>query len=136
MTKEEKSWTKYRDLLISGRQATQTNCDRIIVMLSGGGMAILLWFMLNKSDIVVPPCLLVCAWLSWGCSLIAVIVSHFTEILAFEEAIRQVDYDRESLYEEAGGYLAVVTIWLNYASVSLFILGLIAMGVFVVANIH
>ena len=121
----------YRDHLIKTRQRSQTEYDKAILILSGGALAVTISFV---KDIVgghasgMP--LLLISWVCWGISCASVLYSHYSSVVAHNEAIDAIDNEREP--DIASDKLTGV---LNRVSGGLFLLGLLFFCVFAYVNV-
>lgn len=126
----------YRDLL---RQADKENLqeyDKSILALSGGGIAISFAFLEQlggKSPDLAT--LALAAWLSWGLSIASVLVSFILAHHSLRIALRQIETGGEG-NEAPGGKFTVATTYFNYASGSLFLLGMAFIFTFAFVNLE
>ncbi len=119
---------KYRDLLLTTDQKSQESYDKTVLYLSAGGIGVSLAFVrdLAGTKQIEHPCFLITAWLLWGMSLTAVLVSMYTSHLAMRQTLRDLDAGKET----APGTFDTFTTALNVSAGLLFILGLLAIGLF------
>lgn len=117
--------------LVETRQKSQKEYDKAVLILSGGALAVTISFV---RDIVgghascMP--LLFISWVCWGISCASVLYSHFSSVVAHNEAIDAIDNNREP--DIASDKLTTV---LNRASGGLFLLGLLLFCVFAYLNV-
>ena len=128
---------KYRDTLIELEQKSQTEYDRLIVMLSGGALGISFAFVDRFVGDDPPRVLLalVVAWGAWTGSLACVLWSHYTSVKSMRKAVMQVDNDELDKDRVGGNYDCFLEI-LNPLGGVLFIIGAISAGVFVSCNVR
>ncbi len=127
---------QYRALLISIEQKAQDDFDKTILTLSGGALGITFAFI---KDIIgdkptVNSSLIFYAWLAWGASVSAVLLSYYFSHLALRKAIKQVDGGK--IYKERlGGWYDSITGILNAIGAILFIVGVILAAIFARLNL-
>jgi hypothetical protein len=81
--------------------------------------------------------LLFASWLCWGISIMLVLFSFFTSILALRKAIAQCDSSpEEQITEVAGGAFAKVTNVLNISGGLLFFVGILLIAMFFSSNLE
>ena len=125
----------YRDWLVQADKKTLEAYDKAVMTLSGGALAISLTFI---KDVVPSPKagtvnLLIWAWIlltgSIGAILVSIIMSHW----ALRKAITQVD--KATIYTgRAGGMFSWVTEILNVVAGTAFVVGVVFLARFAVAN--
>jgi hypothetical protein len=121
----------YREHLVKTRQKSQTEYDKAILLLSGGALAVTISFVrdiVGGRALCMP--LLFIAWFFWGLSCASVLYSHYSSVVAHNEAIAAYDQDGEP--DIASNKLTKV---LNLLSGGLFLLGLLAFCLFAYVNI-
>ena len=126
---------EYRRFLQEAEQKAQAAYDKTVLALSGGALGISFAFVKDIVELeqATDRGILVVAWIAWGLSLAAVLVSLFTNVLAMRKAVDQID--EQTIYvEHPGGWLDLMTLVLNVLSGFLFLLGLGLLVVFVVVN--
>lgn len=127
---------EYREKLLELEQQMQSSYDKAVMTLSGGALGISLTFIkdvASKTPLHAPNWLL-CAWICWGLSITGVLFSFFSSSMALRRAVRQTDIG--TMYMEAvGGPWNIVTSILNPLAGLLFLLGVIAICVFVGGNV-
>lgn len=138
LTHEEKvaiATAEYRGLLTKTEQESQAEFDKTILALSGGALGLSFAFIKDivGSEHVIHTSFLLMAWIAWGFSSLAVLVSFFTSQLALRKAIRQLDGG--NLPKRPGGWFDKLTGGLNLSGLILFIVGLTAMIVFLKYNL-
>lgn len=84
---------KYREHLIGARQKAQEDYDKAVLSLSGGALGISFIFVKDfiGQNPIVSPHLLMYAWISWGVSSLAILVSFYMSHLSLDTAIQQID---------------------------------------------
>lgn len=128
---------EYRNTLETLERESQQAYDKAVLTLSGGALGISFAFVsnfLDKSKIICSGWLIT-AWISWGVSVTAVLFSFFFSILALRKAIKQVD-NRTIREERPGGSFDTITAVLNAAGGLLFLVGVISIITFVIANMR
>ena len=127
---------EYRQAMVVAEQKSQDDYDKTLVTLSGGALAISFAFL---TDIVGPgsvvaPSLLAISWICWAASVAAVLVSYYLSRLALRKAIEQCD-DR-TIFDcpSPGARYAKGVRALNLGSGALFLIGVIAMSIFILWN--
>jgi hypothetical protein len=129
--------TDYRRWLVESEQKSQESFDKTVLSLSSGALGVSFVFIkdvVGGMQNVQWLTLLLCSWLSWGLSSVAVLVSFYASQQALRHAIIQVDNDtiRE---QPVGGSFAKATAWLNGVSVVLFLVGVLLVIGFVGHNL-
>jgi hypothetical protein len=125
MTDEDKVVADYRGLLTQTEQQSQAQYDKTVLALSGGGLGLSFAFIkdvIGAQHIVHGGCLLA-AWIGWGLSSTAVLVSFLTSQLALRKAIKQLDREKLKM-ERPGGLYDLFTAFLNAFGLVLFLFGL------------
>jgi len=134
--------TEYRGLLTKMEQESQADFDKTVLTLSGGALGLSFAFTKDVvgTENVIHTGFLLSAWIGWGLSSTAVLLSFFTSQLALRKAIRQLDdgkleqTDKERM-ERPGGWYDWLTAKLNPAGLFLFLFGLAMMLVFLCFNV-
>jgi hypothetical protein len=136
MDDESEKSMGYRDLLQQIEMDMQSQYDKAIITLSGGGLGISLTFL---KDVVLAHGIkggwfLIASWVSWGFSLACVLYSFASSARAMRRAVDQTDSG--AIHREPrGGVSDIVTGILNLASGLSFAFGLGSTIVFVWANL-
>lgn len=126
----------YRKALLTLEQQMQSEYDKAILALSGGALGVSMTFL---KDVVIKHEVqgggyLLTAWVCWGLSITCTLFSYYTSAQALRRAVKQTD-DSLIYLELAGGRFNQVTKALNIAAGFLFMLGVIAIVVFVANNL-
>lgn len=127
----------YRGLLTATEQHSQSEFDKAVLALSGGGLGISFTFL---KDIVgfanaVHLCVLVAAWICWTLSSTSILLSFYTSILAQRRAIKQLDAGRIGMERPGGGW-DFATNSFNLTGLLLFVVGLVMMVIFLSSNLR
>ncbi|RME59841.1 hypothetical protein D6779_03325 [Candidatus Parcubacteria bacterium] len=127
---------KYRETLLATEQKAQEDFDKTILTLSGSALGVTFAFI---KDIVgdkpiINSDLIFFAWLSWGISISAVLLSYYFSHLALRKAIKQVD-NGEIYKSHPGGLFDLITGILNALSGILFLVGVILAALFAQLNL-
>lgn len=128
---------EYRNFLETLVRESQQSYDKTVLTLSGGALGISFAFVsdfLDKSKVICSGWLLT-AWISWGLSVTAVLFSFFFSIRALRKAIDQVD-QKIIRKQHPGGFFDKITAVLNFAGGLLFLMGVISIIKFVIANMR
>jgi len=128
---------EYRNTLETLERESQQSYDKAVLTLSGGALGISFAFVsdfLDKSNVICSGWLLT-AWISWGVSVSAILFSFFFSNLALRKAIDQVD-KKTIQKERPGGSFDTITAFLNAAGGLLFLVGVISIIIFVIANMR
>jgi hypothetical protein len=127
---------EYRELLSSLEEKMQSEYDKAVMTLSGGALGISLTFLKDivKQTPLIHPGWLMAAWICWGASVGAVLMSFLTSLNAMRKALRQVEL-KVIYYEKPGGWLDILTLVLNIMSGGLFLFGVIFIAVFMEQNL-
>lgn len=140
-TFEEKSdkaeLKKYRWHLIEARQKADESSTKYILTISGGAIAISLTFLNGLPENASPlhSILIVLAWISWTLAIILTFISFSTSKKSLEKAIEQTDDG--TIYDgNVGGCYSTATKILNASSSLFFIVGLILLIIFAIANMR
>lgn len=128
---------EYRTYLVQAEQKAQADFDKTVLSLSGGALGISFAFLKNvvgagPHSAVIS---LYCAWASWGLSVSAILLSFYLSQHSLRKAIGQVDSGRIE-NEKPGGAFATATSVCNALGGILFILGVLLMILFVIANLE
>ena len=93
MSDQEAIIGEYRGLLTATEQKSQTDFDKAILTLSGGGLGISFTFLkeIVGASNAVHTTFLISAWIGWTLSATAILGSFYTSILALRRAIHQLD---------------------------------------------
>jgi hypothetical protein len=137
---EERILADYRGLLTKTAQEAQTAFDKTLLTLSGGALG--LSFVFTK-DVVGPQnivhhAFLLWAWICWGLSSTAILLSFFTSQQALRRAIQQLDAGALTSCEKMetpGGWFDTITGALNFSGLMLFLCGLGMMITFLGFNV-
>lgn len=126
----------YRKHLVEARQKAQEDFDKTVLSLSGGALGISFAFV---KDIAGPgqamsPYWLVTAWFCWAASSAFILVSYFMSHVALDRSIESID--KGEFAYRPGGIAAVLTYGLNILAGCCFILGVVAIGIFVFLNLR
>ena len=127
---------KYRNLLIVAEQKAQDDFDKTVLTLSGGALGVTFAFI--KDIIGSKPTInseyIFYAWLAWGISVSAVLLSFYFSHLALREAIKQIDSGK--VYGvRLGGWYDSITGILNAVGAILFVVGVIFAAIFAHLNL-
>ena len=127
---------EYRKTLFEMERQMRSAYDKAVLTLSGGALGISLAFLRDVADktSLKSTGWLLTAWVLWGISVTTVLISFFTSSVAIRKAIEQTD-ERLIYIETPGGLFNHITKWLNPLAGLLFLLGVIAIVVFVGRNI-
>ncbi len=126
---------KYRSILIDASQKAQESFDKTVLTLSGGALGISFAFVKDfvEKDQISLSHLLFGSWISWGLSMLCVLVSFFCSQKALSKTVEQVD--RERIYSETpGGRWTCAVDFLNVLGGLFFIVGLVSAIVFMGYN--
>jgi hypothetical protein len=135
-SRHQKEFSEYRALLNDTEQKAQEDFDKTVLALSGGALGLSFAF---TKDVVGPGNMvhtvwLFGAWLGWGLSSTAVLISFYFSQLALRKAIYQLDSGKLS-EERAGGFYDRATAGLNLAGLVLFVVGMATMLIFLRFNL-
>jgi len=128
---------KYRSQLETLEQKAQDDFDKTVLSLSGGALGISFAFVKDIVDFTsaTNSILLFLAWMSWGLSVLLVLVSYFTSHLALRKAIKQVD-SGSIRTSKPGGTADTLTEICNALGGLLFIIGVVFISIFVWHNLE
>jgi hypothetical protein len=137
MSDPEAIIAEYRGLLTATEQKSQTDFDKAILTLSGGGLGISFTFL---KDIVGAPnavhtTFLISAWIGWTLSATAILGSFYTSILALRRAIHQLDQGTIGMERPGKGW-DCATSTLNAFGLIFFVVATAMMIVFLSCNIQ
>jgi hypothetical protein len=123
---------EYRSRLEVLEQKAQDDFDKTVLSLSGGALGISFAFVKDiiGSATVTNPLFLILSWLSWGLSVMFILISYYTSHLALRKAIKQVDTN-DILHSQPGGFADYLTAICNPLGGILFIVGVILISIFV-----
>jgi hypothetical protein len=128
--------TEYRRHCVSAEQKAQEDYDKSVLTLSGGALGVSFAFL---KDVVGPgallqPNFLLWAWLSWSASIVSTLASFWFSQLALRTAIAQVDTG--TIHDQfPGRAFSRITSTLNAIGGLAFVVGVVLMVVFVMANL-
>lgn len=127
----------YRQHLVIAEQKAQEDYDKAVLALSGGGLGVSLAFIekVVGSGPLQSAHLLTGAWLAWVVSIASVLVSYFLSRHALRCAIEQVDGVRPHI-RRLGGKMTIATEIANVASGLCFVIGVVLITFFAVANLE
>lgn len=127
---------QYRENLATLEQKAQDDYDKTILTLSGGALGITIAFIKDivGNDPVINSNLIFYAWLLWGISISAILLSFYFSILAMRKAIDQIDEGANNI-KKPGGWFDSVTGILNAVGGLFFIAGVILAAIFIRQNI-
>lgn len=119
---------QHRNLLAVTDQKSQEAYDKTVLYLSAGGIGVSLAFVRDLVGCrpIHHPCFLFGAWAFWGLSLTMTLVSMYTSHLAMRLDIRRLDKG-EKIDSNAYDSMTTAT---NVSAGVLFVLGLLAIGLF------
>lgn len=123
-------------MLIESEHTSTESFDKTVLYLSGGALGLSMAFLQNiiGSAKAVQVCYLVAAWVSWALSLIFTGSSFWFSAAAMRKAIRQLD-EQTIGQENPGGWWSPATKVTTFLGGAAFIVGVIAMIVFVQGNL-
>jgi hypothetical protein len=126
---------EYRALLIETEQKSQADFDKAVLTLSGGALGLSFAFVRNLvgAGEFIHPLYLLIAWISWGLSQTAILLSFYFSTLALRKAVRQLDH-RKLPTEKPGGWWDRATASLNFLGLVLFVIGLAMIIIFLSYN--
>ena len=127
----------YRNHLVLAEQKALEDYDKTIISLSGGALGVTFAFLkeLVGNNPISYKGFLFCAWMCWAISIAATLFSYLASHKTLRKAIQQVD--KGVIYtENPGGKLSSVTIFLNWASGVLFVVGVVLISTFVWLNLE
>jgi hypothetical protein len=127
----------YRKVLVAADQKGQEELDKAVLSLSGGGLGVSLVFLKDiiGTDPILFPSLLMGAWVAWGISTLAVLLSYHMANLTIRAGIRQIDRG-EAYSGPLGGPYAKWTQKLNLVGLVLFFVGVVLITSFVCVNLY
>jgi len=125
---------EYRRQLLALEARAQEVFDKTVVTLSGGALGISFAFIKDflGTNPVASKSWLIGAWAAWVGSLTTSLASHYASTFAIRRATEQFDAGKEG--DLAQGWDQAVVV-LNAMSGLLFLIGVSAIGVFVVHNV-
>ena len=130
------SLEQYRATLIDAEQKAEDDFDKTVLTLSGGSLGITFAFIKDiiGNKPVVDSALIFYAWLAWGVSISAVLLSYYFSGLALRKAIRQVDNGK--IYKtQPGGWYDSATAILSAVSGLSFFTGVVLAALFAHLNL-
>ena len=133
----DKDLQEYRQHLILAEQKAQEDYDKAVLALAGGGLGVSLAFVekVVGTGTLEKSWLLAGSWLCWAVSIACVLCSYFLSRHALRCAIAQVDGVQTQI-RRLGGRMAVATEVANFMSGLLFVVGVVLISVFAVANLE
>lgn len=132
MASDKTEMSDYRKSLEPLERQMRSQYCKAVMALSGGALGLSFSFLkeiVGKKGIVSGGYLLA-AWVCWGASVTCTLFSFYTSALALRRAVDQVDNE-----EAPGGWLDRLTEVLDFASGLLFLVGVIALVLFVGRNL-
>lgn len=132
-----KAIAEYRQWLVAAEQKSQESFDKTVLSLSGGALGISFIFLKDviHTAPVVLPAFLLAAWVCWGLSSLAILISFFMSQQALKRAIRQVDSNTIHA-ERPGGNFSTATAICNLSGAILFFAGVVFITIFAGANLN
>lgn len=127
---------EYRKHLVEARQKAFEDFDKTVLALSGGALGVSITFvkdLLGPGALSCKGCLLM-SWITWGTSVLTVLISYYASQLTLNRAIKQIDAGTRSL--RPGGFFRVFTLTLNAIGGLLFVAGLVLLIIFVSQNLE
>jgi hypothetical protein len=127
---------QYRATLLKAEQKAEDDFDKTILTLSGGALGITFAFIKDilGNKPVIDSGLIFYAWVAWGISISAVLLSFYFSGLALRKAIRQVDNGK--IYKKhPGGWYDSVTGLLNAIGGLSFFSGVLLAALFAHLNL-
>ena len=128
----------YRDRLEQAYLDQAKAYDKAVMTLSAGTLAISLTFVKDVIDTPRPGTVifLALAWTALALSIVAILISMLTSQWALRKTIAQVDRGEEQqLRAEPGGWRSRLTSALNVSAAVGFVLGVVFLAWFAIANI-
>jgi len=126
---------EYRNQLIAAEQKAQDDFDKTILSLSSGALGISFIFLNDIiGDAPTYISLLMVAWVGWALSSTSVLISFYVSHKALRHAIKQVD-TKKIREEHPGSWYDKFTGFLNWFSLTLFVIGLFSMIWFIKINL-
>ena len=127
---------EYRATLIASEQHAIDTFDEKILTLSAGALGVSFAFIkdLVRPENMVQEHLLLTAWVLWGISIVAVLLSFYLSHLAMRHAAHQVDAGTIQT-QSPGGVLNRIVLWLNPAAGGAFVVALGFLVYFVAINL-
>ena len=132
----DNSLEQYRATLVKAEQKAEDDFDKTVLTLSGGALGITFAFIKDiiGNKPVVRSELIFYAWLAWGISISAVLLSFYFSSLALRKAIRQVDHGK--IYKKRpGGWYDTATAILNAMGGLSFLTGVMLAAMFAHLNL-
>lgn len=127
----------YREQLLKAYENQSQSFDKAVMVLAGGTLAISLTFV---KEVVGSPkagtvCYLTFAWIFLAVSIVSILTSMLTSQCALRRAISQIDRRQEvELRQLPGGWATWIALGLNMSSCIAFVLGVLLLGWFAIAN--
>ncbi len=124
----------HREALVQGVYEQQRGFDRAILTITSGAFAVSLIFIEKVAPHPHPTsiALLIGAWAFFAVGMLATLISFLTSLAAHRCAIMDLDVDRE--HSARREFLGTVTTFLNFAAITLLVLGLLAIIIFAAIN--
>lgn len=128
--------TEYRNRLLDAEQKIGESCDKTLITLSGGALAISVTFIkevLGEEDAQFL-CVLSFSWSLWAISLTSVLLALYFASHAYRNAIKALDAGTLDL-NRPGGVFSLLTNILNAIGGLSFLLGVLFFLIFAYKNI-
>ena len=140
LDKNYKIYLEERKELIHAEQLMYRSFDKAILTLSAGALGISITFI---NQIAPNPtrdtkCLIISAWIFFSLSVFSTLISFLTSQVACRKQIEiceEILLHNRSENDSKSNKFAVATKWLNYASISFFLLGIITLASFCLKNL-
>ncbi len=128
----ETQMREYRNLLIKYQQEMIDEFGKAMLALAGGALGVSFAFIKDivKLDETTGRSLLLLAWVSWGFSIVSILVSYYLSHLAMGRAIADVDA-RRTIHRS---WASRLTSFLTASSIVTFLLGVLLLAAFVRLN--
>lgn len=129
-------YKQYRTDLMNLEQKAQDDFDKTILTLSGGALGLTIAFIKDiiGDDPVVSSKLIFWAWILWGISITAILISFYSSTFALRKAIKRFD-DGNIQKIEAGDWRDSVTGILNAIGGITFVVGVVLAAIFTYLNL-
>ena len=131
------AYLQHRMYLIKERGDSEQSLDKALLTLSSGALAFSLTFVQEAFDPVAFPHFLALAWGCFGISVVLTLGSFLISRNSFERAIQILDdqFEHDSWDCEHSNWWSSATTVLNVGSITMFVLALVLLLFFAIANV-
>ncbi len=133
---DEEALQKHRDWLLLVDHTSSRDFDRVLTTLASSALAVSLLFIHDVAPHPQDVAWVVIAWVFFAASLLVILGSYLTSMMATHKSIENIDNRDEGTDPYATTKSGEATKWLNSISAGLLIVGVISLVVFAGLNVN